>query len=148
MRKILTTAIVFVATASLALPLPACGDDDPAPAENTGQSCSTPDQCFPGIEAGALRGAVQCLTRVPGGYCTHLCQTDADCCAVPGECRGNFRQVCSPFESTGQMMCFLACESSDVGTTEGNAYCQQNANGAFNCRSSGGGAANRKVCVP
>src|SRR5262249_3686677 len=108
----------------------------------------------PGLqEAGTLRGAVQCLDRVTNGYCTHLCQSDSDCCAVPGECRTGFRQVCAPFESTGQMMCFLSCEdadiaSSDAGTSASTLYCHNFANAAFGCRSTGGGKANRKVCVP
>src|SRR5215470_16072534 len=82
--------------------------------ENTGQGCAAPTDCYPGLEAGALKGEVQCLDRVTGGYCTHVCETDADCCAVPGECKSGFKQVCSPFESTGLKMCFLSCEDSDV----------------------------------
>jgi hypothetical protein len=138
-------AFVFIACSS-------SGSSAP-PAEQTGQSCTAPEQCFPGLDAGALRGAPQCLTRVSGGYCTHLCTTDADCCAVPGECRTGFKQVCAPFESTGQKMCFLSCESADLtaadaGTTDTTVYCHDYANAAFSCRSTGGGAANRKVCVP
>jgi len=95
---------------------------------------------------------VQCLDRVPNGYCTHLCATDADCCAVPGECRTGIKQVCAPFESTGLMMCFLSCETADVaadaGTTDPTVFCQRFANAAFGCRSTGGGAKNRKVCLP
>ena len=149
MKTIKTVAGVAIVV-TLVLAPTACSDDNQntGPVENAGSACAAPSECYIGIEAGALKGEVQCLNRVPGGYCTHLCQTDADCCAVPGECRGGFRQVCSPFESTGQMMCFLACEASDVGSIEANDFCHQNANGAFNCRSSGGGAKNRKVCVP
>jgi hypothetical protein len=149
MRTFKTIAGVAIVVTLIAAPLPACDDDDnTGTASNTGSSCSAPANCYPGVDGGALKGEIQCLTRVPGGYCTHLCQTDADCCAVPGECPGGFREVCSPFESTGQMMCFLACENSDVNNLDANEYCHQNANGAFNCRSSGGGAQNRKVCVP
>jgi hypothetical protein len=156
----------------------ACGgsDDDkvPPPAadasttnpENTGQTCKAPADCYPGLDAGTLQGEVQCLDRVTGGYCTHLCKTDSDCCAVPGECRGNLKQVCSPFESTGQMMCFLSCEeedieaapkpdagsadagSADAGPLDDSLFCTTYASSAFRCRSSGGGSRNRKVCVP
>jgi hypothetical protein len=145
-------AAVLALGASVVLLASACGDDPPPP-ESAGQACTAPGQCYPNVEAGALQGEVQCLTRVQGGYCTHLCQTDADCCAVPGECSGAYKQVCSPFESTGQMMCFLSCEAADITasgaqTTDSNAYCNTYANQAFNCRSSGGGSANRKVCVP
>ena len=67
----------------------ACGGDDAPPGgENTGQSCTTPGQCFPNTHDAALQGGPAiCLTRVTGGYCTHICTTDADCCAVDGECR-------------------------------------------------------------
>lgn len=122
--------------------------------ENAGQSCKTPAECYPGLEAGALKGAVQCLDRVAGGYCTHLCQADTDCCAIPGECRGAVKQVCSPFETMGQM-CFLSCESSDLrpgpdggAILDETTYCQTYAGADFKCRSSGGGNKNRKVCVP
>jgi hypothetical protein len=149
MKTLTTAAAVGLVVIFVVAPLPACDDDEnTGTATNTGSACSAPSQCYPGVDAGAVKGEVQCLTRVPGGYCTHLCQTDADCCAVSGECTGGFREVCSPFESTGQMLCFLACEDSDVSGLDANSYCHQNANGAFNCRSSGGGTKNRKVCVP
>lgn len=146
--------------------VPACGSDDKAPPpatggsgggspEQTGKSCESASQCFQGLEGGAVKGTVQCLDRVRGGYCTHSCQTDADCCAVPGECVTGIKQVCSPFENTGQMMCFLSCESADLVAADGGAgavddweYCQREASPDFICRSSGGGGANRKVCVP
>ena len=132
------------------------GDGGPRGGEQVGQSCKVATDCFPGIEAGALKGAVQCLTRVTNGYCTHSCTTDADCCAVPGECKTGFRQVCGPFESTGQMMCFLSCEDADLhaapdgGTAvlDSTVYCQTYASSEFSCRSTGGGKNNRKVCVP
>jgi hypothetical protein len=139
-----TSTFVFVTVQAIG-----CADDPPPP-EYAGQSCAQPAECYSNLDAGALKGEVQCLTRVQDGYCTHLCQTDADCCAVPGECPGGRTQVCAPFESTGQMMCFLSCESADVsaaGVPEGE-YCQRFAHPAFNCRSSGGGKDNRKVCVP
>lgn len=138
------------------------GPDARSP-EPTGQACTKPADCFPGIDAGALSGAVECIDKVQDGYCTHRCDTDADCCAVPGECRTNLKQVCSPFENTGYKVCFLSCEDSDIrlpgdaGTTlpdgapafvDANAYCQKEANPDFICRSTGGGSQNRKVCVP
>jgi hypothetical protein len=126
--------------------------------EQTGQSCKTAADCYPSLDGGTLLGKVMCLDRVTGGYCTHLCQSDADCCAVPGECLTGFKQVCSPFESTGQMMCFLSCEAvdlhvapdagADAAVLEATAYCQAYATSEFICRSSGGGSKNRKVCVP
>jgi hypothetical protein len=126
------------------------------PAENTGSACVTAADCFAGIDQMLLAGEVQCLDRVCDGYCTHLCETDEDCCATPGECAAGIRQVCSPFESTGLRMCFLSCESDDIANApdagaadlDDQAYCQSFASADFICRSSGGGSDNRKVCVP
>jgi hypothetical protein len=150
---------------SLVLPLVvACGHDDggggPPPAEQTGMACSAPAQCYPGIDQTTLRGTVECMTAVPGGYCTHLCTADTDCCAVPGECRTALVEVCSPFESLSGQRCFISCEAADLaraqsqgvwglsGDASDTAYCQYFANPNFGCRSSGGGSANRKICVP
>jgi hypothetical protein len=122
--------------------------------EQTGQSCSQASQCFPALEAGALRGQATCLTQLQTGYCTHTCTMDSDCCAVPGECTTGIKQVCAPFESTNQMYCFLSCAPADVvpapdgGVYDPNAYCQQWANASFTCRSTGGGSKNRKFCGP
>jgi hypothetical protein len=128
----------------------ACGDrhNDDSP-DFAGEACVSADECYDDVEPGALRGSRICLDRVPDGYCTHLCQTDADCCAVDGECRSDLPQVCAPFESTGMMMCFLSCEARDIGNyDDASRFCQEEAHPAFGCRSSGGGSANRKVCVP
>jgi hypothetical protein len=125
-----------------------CGNDN-GPVENTGSACTAGGDCFKSAKA-PLKGDVVCLTKVTGGYCTHTCQTDADCCAVEGECRSGIKQVCSPFENMPQKYCFLSCEP-DVVTPSGKdeaTYCHENAHVSFSCRSSGGGAMNRKVCVP
>jgi len=119
--------------------------------EETGSTCEADNDCFPGVAEGGLRGEALCLTRVRDGYCTHTCEMDSDCCAVPGECRTDFPQVCSPFESTGMMMCFLSCEDADIadaGAEDEQAFCQRYASSDFICRSSGGGDLNRKICVP
>lgn len=117
----------------------------------TGASCSAASQCYSGIDAGTLKGTVQCL-NVTGGYCTHTCQSDADCCAVPGECAAHLHEVCSPFESTGQKYCFLSCEAGDIypSNLDPTTFCQRYASSAFTCRSTGGGQAGapRKVCLP
>lgn len=129
----------------------ACGEDgdgDESSPDYAGEACVAADECYDEVEPGTLRGDPICLDRVEGGYCTHLCQTDADCCAVEGECRSDFPQVCAPFESTGMMMCFLSCEAADIEGYDEGSFCQDQAHPAFGCRSTGGGAANRKVCVP
>lgn len=117
--------------------------------EPTGAACKVADECFPDVADGALVGDALCLTDVRGGYCTHTCTQDEDCCAADGECKTNLEQVCSPFQSTGQMMCFLSCEANDIpDDRDEQQYCQEEASRDFICRSSGGGANNRKICVP
>jgi len=139
--RILASAL----TAALVVATGACDDDD---GENTGQTCAAPEDCYPGVDPAGILGEVRCLDRVPGGYCTHLCETDADCCAAEGECETGIPQLCAPFESTGLRQCFLSCEPDVIGDLEEGDYCHENANEAFLCRSTGGGSENRKVCVP
>lgn len=155
----LTTAI-----ATLSVLVAACGRSEDGesggtplgtgdrPPEQTGSVCEEDGDCFPGIAEGGLQGEALCLTRVRDGYCTHTCEMDDDCCAVPGECRTSWPQVCSPFESTDMKMCFLSCESQDIvgdsGVADEQAFCQRYASPDFICRSSGGGTENRKICVP
>ncbi len=132
---------------------PGDGDGDTRPDDgDTGAVCEAPDDCFPDVAEGDLAGEAICLDRVDEGYCTHECETDADCCAAEGECEEDVNQVCGPFESTGMMMCFLSCENEDVegdpDTNDANEFCQLNVGTDFICRSTGGGSANRKVCVP
>jgi len=127
------------------------GDGNAAAPTNTGQACTTVNQCYPGVKTGDLVGDPVCLDKISGGYCTHLCQTDADCCAAAGECPGNRAEVCGPFESTGDMYCFLSCEAADLAKTtltDADVYCRDYAGAAFGCRSTGGGANNRKICAP
>ncbi len=139
--------------------LVSCGDDEDAATddndgdrsspEETGSVCESNDQCFSDVDD--LQGDPLCLERVREGYCTHTCESDGDCCAAEGECDTDLNQVCSPFESTGDMMCFLSCEKEDIQASDyedDGEYCQREASPDFICRSSGGGANNRKVCVP
>lgn len=126
------------------------GTDDGSP-DQAGAACMVPDDCYPEVDHADLAGQVECLDRVTDGYCTHQCGSDADCCAVEGECVTDLPQVCSPFESSGLYMCFLSCEDADVaaaGADDPGAFCQHEASPYFICRSSGGGSDNRKVCVP
>lgn len=119
----------------------------------TGDACTSSAQCYPDVDAGALAGQVTCLTQLQNGYCTHTCQSDADCCQVAGECPFALPEVCAPFESSGQQYCFLGCDATqiasvDAGTTDPTTYCQRWANATFTCRSTGGGSANQKFCGP
>ncbi len=150
------TSSITLAALWIALVFAASCDDDTSNddgdgaghPENTGDSCVTPEDCYPGIDQQELEGDVLCLERVEDGYCTHECQTDDDCCTVEGECDTDHPQVCGPFESTGLMLCFLSCESEDIGDKEDNEYCREFGDIDFICRSTGGGSDNRKVCVP
>src|SRR5512141_1977082 len=114
---------------------------------NTGAMCTVPGDCYPGIQPTAIKGQVECIDT-QGGYCTHQCTAEADCCAAPGECAAGLAEVCSPFESSGQNLCFVSCDASVLGGLDEATYCQQNASPDFICRSSGGGSGNRKICMP
>lgn len=122
----------------------------------TGQSCSSPSQCYRlVVDGGVVHGTVTCLMQgVPNGYCTHTCTQNSDCCAVAGECPYGYPEVCASYESTGQKYCFLSCAASaissvpDAGTTDPTTYCQRYADPTFTCRSTGGGAQNQQFCGP
>lgn len=130
-----------------------------------GGSCDVASECFPTVDHSTLSGAVTCLTEVEGGYCTHECETDADCCGNDAgvDCRTTLRQVCAPFQARGTKYCFVACEDDDLtappdaGTTladgapldlNATEFCQREAHSDFICRSTGGGAENRRACLP
>jgi len=163
MRKI----IVLGALLSLAVAAAqaGCGDDDDGGdggvggddrPEDTGAACVVADDCYDTVvDRTSIKGTITCMDRVRGGYCTHTCTEDTECCAAEGECEPGFAEVCSPFESTGDKMCFLSCEAEDLVPAPGEPepvdeqeYCQRRAGKDFICRSSGGGTENRKVCVP
>ena len=150
-RSIQTAVVTLLASAACAGSSGSVGGNPTGP---TGQSCSQASQCYVGLDASALAGQVTCLTQLQNGYCTQTCQSDANCCAVPGECVTGFKDVCASFESSGATYCFLSCDPADIaaapdaGTTDPNTYCQRWADASFTCRSTGGGSANRKFCGP
>jgi hypothetical protein len=134
MRQLILCA-VFVA---------GCGGGD----EETGASCEIADDCYDIEDRDQIVGTIECLDRVPEGYCTHTCADDLDCCMVVGECTEENPQVCAPFENDPTLRCFLSCEADVIGDLEENDYCHEFASEGFICRSTGAGAENRKVCVP
>ncbi len=119
--------------------------------EMTGSACESVDDCYPRVAEGELSGPAMCLDRVEEGYCTHECEEDLDCCAAEGECESDLAQVCAPFASLEVKLCFLSCEDEEVaaaGFESADEFCQEEANPEFGCRSTGGGQANRRVCMP
>jgi hypothetical protein len=128
--------------------------------EPTGSTCQMPSDCYANLDTTQLSGPAECIAKVDDGYCTHECETDDDCCALEGECRTGFKQVCASFENTDKKYCFLSCEDADLvpaagGASSGgasavdaNEYCEREANPRFACRSTGGGIENRLVCLP
>src|SRR5262249_4738977 len=126
-----------------------CGDSK----EQAGSACTMASQCYPLVpNPSTIHGMVVCLTQYQGGYCTHTCAADTDCCAINGECRTGFKQVCSPFENQPTTYCFLSCEAADIaaapngGVTDPNAFCQRFGGPSMSCRSTGGGSANPHFC--
>jgi hypothetical protein len=120
----------------------------------TGQSCKVASDCYKGLtDASGLHGEVMCLS-LQNGYCSHTCTQDTDCCAVSGECPAGIREVCAPLESNMQTYCFVSCDDADLPTSadggkeDSTAYCHRIAGSSFTCRSTGGGAANKKFCGP
>lgn len=149
MRKLRIGLTLMVAV--LLYPL-GCGGNDNNGGENAGSSCSSADQCYLNIDKTKLQGGAPVCLTVQGGYCTHLCATDADCCAVPGECQSKFPQKCGPFQSTGMRYCFLSCDPMVVqaaGYQDSASFCQgPQGSPDFTCRSTGGGMENIQVCAP
>jgi hypothetical protein len=122
--------------------------------QKTGMACTKATDCYPGVDvdAGAIAGEVMCLP-LQGGYCSHTCTMDTDCCKAKGECQSGIREVCAPLESNPQTYCFVSCEAADItptgdGGADPNAFCASVAGAGFNCRSTGGGANNKKFCAP
>ena len=128
--------------------LPSCGDDDGGGADlHVGEACEAPEECFDTL-AEEVPGEVICIDRVAGGYCSHACVDDTECCSVEGECDfgpdyGVLPEICAPLESMGGTWCFVSCEGVEDETT----YCE-GISPDLHCRSTGGGAENRKVCLP
>lgn len=151
------SAIALASTLGLA----SCSDDEGDDSgtggsgnrpDDTGAACMVADDCYPDVAEGELQGDAVCIDRVRGGYCTHTCEADDDCCAAEGECKSSLLEVCSPFESMEGMHCFLSCEDEDVAAAsdveDEQEFCQKKASPDFICRSSGGGGNNRRICVP
>lgn len=178
MKHLRSFFVVAVATSAVALACGGSDDSSvssstptsdagPRGVEPAGQACTAATQCYTALDGATVKGTVTCLSKITNGYCTHTCTADSDCCATPGECRTGVKQVCAPFTNdSSTKYCFLSCESADIqaaiaanasagyydgGAADGgieNAYCESYAAISATCRSTGGGAQNRKVCIP
>lgn len=102
-----------------AVAVAACGDDLYAPCD-TAADCSPPE----GRQAA-------CVDKEGTGFCSWLCDDDPDCDTDDG-----VRYVCASFEQNPDEYCFPACDG-DVACPDG-----------FECRSTGGGVNQRRVCFP
>lgn len=89
-------------------------------------ACDVPEDCEPPEDKQAA-----CVAKDSGGFCSWTCGGDADC-----DIDDDIEYACASFESTSGMYCFPSCEVDDV--------CPED----FECRSTGGGSNNRKICFP
>ena len=71
-----------------------------------------------------------CLDQAEAGFCTWPCVADEDCEEVHPD------YLCTSFEDEDGFFCFAGCSDERACPPR------------FTCRSSGGGAANRKICFP
>jgi hypothetical protein len=110
--------------------LAACGGPDVYAA------CEGPADCDVPAEAEAV-----CLDKSGEGFCSWECSVDADCDYASEEEEARWARVCASFEDEAGTFCFPSC---DEGADEEDEVCP----GGFTCRSTGGGADNRKVCFP
>jgi hypothetical protein len=105
--------------------LVACGGGDD---EGLYAACEVADDCAADVPDGE---EAACLDKGDEGFCTWRCDAD-EVCSDADEAF-----VCASFESEADRYCFPSCEEGDDACPPG-----------FGCRSTGGGADNRKVCFP
>ena len=74
------------------------------------------------------------------GFCSWICAEDADCSEEFDE---DFDYLCASFESQPEKYCFPACREDDPELSE-DEICPP----GYECRSTGGGVENRRVCFP
>lgn len=96
--------------------------------------CEAPADCEVPSEADPV-----CLDKSGEGFCSWECAVDDDCDFDGGD--GSYARVCASFESEPGTFCFPSC---DEAAEDEDEVCPR----GFSCRSTGGGADNRKVCFP
>jgi len=108
----------------------ACSDNGP----DIYESCESADTCEVPEDQTA-----ECVSDGGDGFCTWACTTNADCNS-PDNYEWIF--VCAPFESAKGSHCFPQCGGST--DPHDDSDCPPD----YECRSTGGGSENEKVCYP
>jgi hypothetical protein len=119
--QIRTISVVFLSW------LASCGGPDLYASCDTSEDCTDLSETAEGV----------CLQFSDEEICTWTCATDADC-----ESDEDYPRVCAPFQEGLDTWCFPSCEDADVSDPE--KPCPE----GYTCRSTGGGAENRKFCAP
>lgn len=123
----MTRALAIVTVALLV----SCGNRS-----NTYLACDKPDDCDVPEDVDPV-----CLDKSGEGFCSTECAVDEDCdYAEETEEGADYDFVCASFESENGLFCFPACVD---GADEG-----EECPAGMNCRSTGGGNDNRKICFP
>ena len=115
-------------------------DDGGADGEFAGlyDACQSNEDCAETVPEDAEG---QCIGQLEdGGFCTWSCVDDSDCSEEFDE---DFDYLCSSFESETGKFCFPGCREDDPDIPE-DEVCPA----GYECRSTGGGAQNRRICFP
>ncbi len=94
--------------------------------------CEAPEDCE--VPEGA---EAECLDKSGEGFCSWVCAVDDDCTDDPDP---DYDFVCASFEAEPGLHCFPSCAQAE----DEEGTCPP----GYGCRSTGGGADNRKVCFP
>lgn len=133
-KMILGCAVLLLAVACK-------GDGDTDGGEFAGvyDACEVSEDCE-GLVPEDAEG--QCIGQLDdgSGFCTWSCVDDMDCSEEFDE---DFDYLCASFESEAGKYCFPGCREDDPDVPE-DEVCPP----GYECRSTGGGAENRRVCFP
>ena len=113
----------------LAAWLGACGGEDIYASCDEAADCGeiAPDSAEP-----------ECVPKENWGFCTWSCTEDSHCSEDGDE---DYDFVCASFEEQTGKFCFPSCREEG---TEEEEVCPD----GYECRSTGGGSENRRVCFP
>ena len=135
------TSKMILGCAVLLLAAACKGDEDADGGEFVGlyDACEVSEDCE-GLVPEDVEG--QCIGQLDdgAGFCTWSCVEDMDCSEEFDE---DFDYLCASFESEAGKYCFPGCREDDPDVPE-DEVCPP----GYECRSTGGGAENRRVCFP